>query len=143
MALRRPRHWNPVKVTIRAIDVDATRYDPVFKVPGNRKVRGTEYTYDAQVNLGMKAQDKKERVATGDHTDTTGHLVLRTYDLAPNSALPKPQKGWLIVGLYVDTPSEMAVDYLIEEVRHESPKAGEPLLIYVPFIENLEKARTP
>lgn len=142
MALRRPRNWNPVKVKIRAIDREASKFDPVFKTPLNKKVRGTEYVYNVQVNLGKKTQDKKARVDTGDRTETDGHLVFRTVDLAPNTALPKPEKGWQIVALYVDHEQEMEVDYLIEEVRHESPLRGGPLLIYTPFRENVENTRS-
>jgi len=143
VVLRRPRNWNPVSVTLRAIDDDATKWDPVFKVPLNRKARAPEYTYQAQVNFKMKEQDEKNRMDTGDRTTTRGHLVMRTYDLAPNSSLPKPEKGWQVTGLYVGTDQEMVVDYLVEQVRHESPLRGRPLLIYIEFIENVENARSP
>ncbi len=142
MVLRRPRNFNPIKVKIRAIDIAETKFDPDFKVPINRKVRKTEFVYNAQINLGRKEQDSKVRELTGDRTETNGHLVMRTFDLAPNTKLPKPQKGWKIVAIYVDTDQEQKVDYLIEEVRHESPLRGRPLLIYLPFIENVEKARS-
>ena len=143
MVLRRPRNWNPVSVTLRAIDNDATNWDPVFKVPINRKARRPEYSYPAQVNFKMKDQDEKNRRDTGDRTTTSGHLVMRTLDLAPHTDLPKPQKGWQVAMLYGGTDQEMAVDYLVEEVRHESPLRGRPLLIYIEFTEDVEKARTP
>lgn len=143
MVTKLPRNWNPVSVKIRAIDRDPTNYDPVFKVPINRKVRQTEYVYRAQINLGSKAQERKGREDTGDRPDTTGHLILRTCDLAPHSPLPKPEKGWMIVAIYADTDQEQSVEYLIEEVRHESPLRGRPLLIYCPFMDNIEKARKP
>lgn len=138
-----PRNWNHVGVKLRAIDNDPTHYDPVFKVPLGRKVRATEYIYRAQINLGSKAQERKSREDTGDRPDTRGHILLRTCDLEPNSLLPKPKKGWMVVTLYVGTDQEQAVEYLIEEVRHESPKGGRPLLIYCPFMDNIEKGRTP
>lgn len=143
MVTKLPRNWNPVAVKIRAIDRNASHYDPVFKVPLNRKVRQPEYVYQAQVNLGSKRQEHKGREDTGDRPDTTGHIVLRTCDLTPHSTLPKPEKGWMIVALYADTDQEIAVEYLIEEVRYESPLRGRPLLIYCPFMDNIEKARTP
>lgn len=141
MALRRPRSFNAIKVKIKPLDRSATKFDDVFKVPRNRKVRGKAITYPAQINFMRKEQDRKAREDTGDRTVTNGHLVMRTFDLAPNTSLLKPEKGWLITCLYVGTPQEQAVKYLIEEIRHESPLRGAPLLIYLPFIEFIENAR--
>jgi hypothetical protein len=104
--------------------------DPVFRSPTVKKVRPTSYVYSAQVNLGSKDQDKKARTETGDRPRTRGHLVFRTRDLAPNTTLPKPKKGWQVKTLFVGTDQEQAVDWLIEEVRIESPLRGRPLLVY-------------
>jgi hypothetical protein len=128
-------------VKIRALDQVQSKVDPVFRTSLNRKVRAATYEYNAQINLGKKAQDRKERVDTGDRTSTRGWLVLRTHDLAAASSPPKPEKGWKIVAIYVGTDQEQEVDYLIEEVRHESPYRGRPLLVYLDFEQNREKAR--
>lgn len=141
--VKRPRFWNPVAVVVRELDRDVSNIDPVFKTPINRKTRIQEHVYNAQVNLGRKAQDRKGRVETGDRPETRGWLVMRTLDLVPNSDLPKPQKGWKIVKLYAGTDQELHVDYLIEEVRHESPLRGRPLLLYVEFELNRERGRLP
>lgn len=139
MALRRPFHWNPVTVQIAALD-DVQVFDPVFKTPINQKKRTTVRLYQAQVNFGRNQQDRRVRFEAGDRPDTTAHLVMRTCDLAPNvAALPKPKKGWKITGLYMGTHQEQVVDYLIEQIRHESPLRGAPLLIYVEFRENVER----
>lgn len=141
MVRRRPIRWNPVRVEVRALSEDASKIDDVFRVPRNRKVRPTTYIYNAQVNLGKKAQDRKEPQFLGDRTETSGWILLRTCDLAPNSALPKPVKGWKITKLFVGTDQEQEVDYLIKEARHESQLNGRPLLLYCPFENNIEKAR--
>lgn len=141
--LNRPRFFNGNCVLIKELSEDLSKVDPVFRVPMNRKVRSTEHLYNAQVNFGKKAQDEKMRTELGDRTRTRGWLVLRTIDLAPNTSLPKPKKGWKITKLYANTDQEQEVDYLIEEVRHESPLGGRPLLIYVEFEENRERARRP
>jgi len=124
------------------LDFSKECIDPVFKVPVNKKAREQVFTYRAQVNFGRKRQDRKERTDAGDRTDTTGWLVMRTKDLAPNTTLEKPRKGDQIRKLYVGTEQEQEVDYLIEEVRHESPLRGRPLLLYVAFDENRERTRS-
>ena len=139
MARKRPVRWNPVRVEIKAINEQASKVDEVFGVPRNRKVRSTTRIYDAQVNLGKKAQDRKDRQSLGDRTETRGWIVLRTADITDE--LPQPQKGWKITKLFVGHPSEQKVDYLIEEVRFESPLRGGPLLIYCEFERDREKAR--
>ena len=137
--LRRPINWNPCLVKIADLTRTGPTIDPVFRVAVNAKERNVVRTYSAQVNLGAKTQDAKRRTASGDRPATNAHLVLRTLDLAPNTALPKPEKGWKIVALYVGTDQEMVVDYLIEEVRHESPLRSRPLLIYVEFNKDRDR----
>lgn len=140
--VRRPINWNPVRVKIANITRVGPTIDPVFNVPVNTKERLITYTYDAQVNLMMKSQDRKFRTASGDRPDTRGHLVFRTIDLAPITALPKPEKGWKIVALYAGEVDELEVDYLIEEIRHESPLRGRPLLIYASFQMDRNRSRS-
>ena len=139
--LRRPVNWNPVTVKIAELVRTGPTIDPVFRAPVNTKIRKVVHTYKAQVNLGNKQQDKKFRTASGDRPTTEGHIVLRTVDLAPNTPLVKPQKGWQIIALYADTDQELEVDYLIEEVRYESPLRGRPLLIYATFQLNRDRSR--
>lgn len=141
MARKRPVRWNPVTVEVKALSEQESKVDPVFRTARNRKVRTTAYIYNAQVNLGKKAQDRKDRQHLGDRTETRGWILLRTCDLAPNSDLPKPQTGWKITKLFVGTDQEQKVDYLIEEVRHESQLRGRPLLLYCEFERDREKAR--
>ena len=88
-----------------------------------------------------KDQDHKMRTTSGDRPQTNGWLVFRTFDLAPNSALPKPQNGWQIVELFSGTDQAQTVDYLIEEVRHESQLRGRPLLLYAEFQHNRDRSR--
>lgn len=141
MVLKRPINWNPCKVVIAALDETRSKVDPVFRSARAQKRRPVQRTYAAQVNFGRKDQDKKTRRETGDRSMTFGWLVVRTCDLAPNvPTLPKPKKGDQLVVLYKDTDQEQAVDYLIEHVRHESPLRGRPLLLYIEFAHNREKA---
>lgn len=138
MALR-PIRWNPVQVEVADLVTSGPTIDPVFKSPLVKKVRPTTYVYSAQVNFKVKDQDRKARTDAGDRPRTKGHLVLRTGDLAPNTSLPKPMKGWQITTLFVGTDQEQAVDYLIEEVRHESNLRGRPLLVYCEFELNKDR----
>ena len=140
MVLGRPFNWNPVGVRIVDLTRSGPTVDPVFKTPVNIKARPQAYDYKAQVNLGRKAQDRKFRTASGDRPQTNAHLVFRTKDLAPYTALPIPQKGWKITALYAGELDEIVVDYLIEEIRYESPLRGRPLLIYVEFSENKDRS---
>ncbi len=139
--LRRPRNFNAVTVKIAELVRTGPTIDPVFKTAVNVKIRKIVRTYRAQVNLGNKEQDRKVRTTSGDRPATEGHLVLRTIDLAPNTSLPKPEKGWQIIELFADTDQAQTVDYLIEEVRHESQLRGRPLLIYCPFEHNRDRSR--
>lgn len=136
-----PAKWNPVAVTVTHVDVAATPIDPVFKNPVNRKARPTSTNYQAQVNFGLKIDEKRFRTLMGDRpiTKARSRIVLRSCDLAPNTVLEIPKKGDKITALYVGTPAELAVDYLIEEVRPESPLNGVPLLWYVEFERDRER----
>jgi hypothetical protein len=142
MVLKRPVNWNGNTVTIENVVRTGVSVDPVFKTPVNKKLRTTVHTYNAQINLGTKEQDRKMRTLSGDRPNTTGHIVLRTCDLAPHTALPRPEKGWKITALYAGTPLEETVDWLIEEVRLESPLRGQPLLVYCEFEHNRDRSRS-
>lgn len=136
-----PAKWNPVAVEVTHVDVAATPTDPVFKNPVNRKARPTTTTYQAQVNSGNKTFERRFRTLMGDRPATKAreHIVIRTCDLAPNTPLPRPSKGDRITKLYKGTPNEEVVDFLIEEVRPESPLNGIPLLVYCEFERDREK----
>lgn len=136
-----PYQWNPVQVTVTHVDVSATPLDPVFKNPVNRKARPSSTTYAAQINFGLKVDERRFRTLMGDRpmTKARARIVLRTCDLVPNTLLPRPKKGDKITTLYVGTANEEAVDYLIEEVRPESPLNGIPLLIYCEFERDRER----
>ncbi len=136
-----PAVWNPVGVTINRVSVVATPTDPVFKDPVNRKARPDVFQYQAQINFGLKMDERRWRTLMGDRpmTKLRSRIVLRSCDLAPNSMLPIPQKGDQIVALYVGTPAQITVDYLIEEVRPESPLQGIPLLWYCEFERDRER----
>jgi hypothetical protein len=137
--LNRPYHWNPVGVRIADLTRTGVTIDPIFNTPINQKIRPVTYDYQAQINFGSKRQDRKWRTEEGDRPVTMAHLVMRTLDLSPNTTLPKPQKGWKIVAIYAGTDQEQAVEYVVEELRHESPLRGRPLLIYLPFRENVNR----
>lgn len=134
-----PARWNLVTVTIARLDLPDTAVDPVFKVPTNRKARPQEIDYPAQVNFGLKRKEQRERTLMGDRPNTRARIVLRFVDLAPTTTLPRPRKGDKIVTLYKGTPAEETVDYLIEEVRPESPLGGAPLLLFVEFERDRER----
>lgn len=136
-----PYGWNPVRVTVTHVDVSATPIDPVFKNPTNRKAHPSSTTYQAQVNFGLKTDEKRVRTLMGDRpvTKSRSRIVLRTQDLVPTTSLVKPKKGDRITKLYVGTPAEEDVDYLIEEVRGESALGGAPILIYCEFERDRER----
>ena len=124
---------------IKRLDLPDTQVDAVFKVPLNRMTRGTDVVYPAQVNMGGKIKDRRFRTLMGDRPETKAWLVMRYADMAPNTSLAMPQKGDVITSLYVGTPAEQVVDYLVEEVRPESPLNGAPLLFYVEFNRDRER----
>jgi hypothetical protein len=127
-------------IVIRELEIDDTCIDDDFDVPVNRKKRETEHLYSAQIKFLEGRKERRLRTAQGDRPDTRAHLVLRTKDLAPKTTLVIPKKGWKIVTLYVGHPSEETVDYLIEEVRPQSPLRGGPSLIYLGFEKNRDRA---
>jgi len=136
---KRPRFWNGNAVRISTLVRTGPSIDPHFKTPRSQKRREVEHLYSAQINFGRKDQDAKFRTDSGDRPDTTAHIVLRTCDLAPYTTLPRPEKGWKIKMLYEGQPEAQAVDYLIEQVRVESPLRGRPLLIYCEFLKDRDR----
>lgn len=137
--LRRPFFPNLICVEIAELSIVQSKVNPVWGSATPQKRRRNKRLYRCQINLGSKRQDRKFRTEKGDRTFTRGHLVFRTMDLAPNTALPKPKKGDQITRIYVDTDQVQDVDWLVEEVRYESPLKGRPLLMYVEFERNREK----
>lgn len=141
MVLKRPRFWNGNAVRVSSLVREGPSVDPHFRTPRSQKRREVTYLYDAQINFGRKEQDAKLRMNSGDRAQTSAHIVLRTCDLAPHTALPKPEKGWKITVIYEGQDFEQKVDYLIEEVRVESPLRGRPLLVYCMFEENRDRGQ--
>jgi hypothetical protein len=136
---KRPRFWNGNAVRISSLVRTGPSVDEHFKGPRSQKRREVSYLYNAQINFGRKDQDSKFRTDAGDRAETSAHVVLRTCDLAPHTALPRPEKGWKVTAIYVGESEEQATDYLIEEVRVESPLRGRPLLVYCVFAENRDR----
>jgi hypothetical protein len=115
--------------------------DEHFRTPRSQKRREVSYLYSAQINFGRKEQEAKLRTDAGDRAETDAHIVLRTCDLAPYTSLPRPETGWKITVIYEGENEEQAVDYLIEEVRVESPLRGRPLLVYCRFEHNRDRGQ--
>jgi len=141
MVLKRPRFWNGTAVRVSTLVRTGPSVDDHFRTPRSQKRREVSHLYNAQINFGRKEQDAKFRTDSGDRAQTAAHIVLRTCDLAPYTALPKPEKGWKITVIYEGENEEQAVDYLIEEVRVESPLRGRPLLVYCQFEEDRDRGQ--
>lgn len=141
MVAQRPYNWNGCAVRIESLERSGPTVDPVFRTPISHKSRPVSYVYNAQINQGRKDANHKTRTDSGNRPETNAHIVLRTCDLAPYTELPRPETGWKITGLYVGEAEEIEVDYLIEQVRYESPWRGRPLLVYVEYQHNRDRGQ--
>jgi hypothetical protein len=127
-----PARMNLVEIGLRPLARDATAWDEDFREPLTAKATAAEVTLRGQVNLGSKQFHGRDRTATGDREPSAGHLVFRKADL--DAAGVRPGKGDRVVRIAGE-----AVDFVITEVRPESPLRGEFRLVYAEFTHDVEE----
>lgn len=129
-----PSRMNTVEIVLRKLGSDRTHWDPDFEEPLTKKNRTEEVVLHGQVNLGRSgsAFDRRRPSLTGDRAESDGHLVFRKADIeAAGVTLRKGDRVVRVAG--------EEVDFLLTEVRPESPLGGEFLLVYAEFEENREE----
>jgi len=132
-----PERMNTVEIVVRKLSKDRTHWDADFEEPVTKKDRTEEVTLAGQVNLGRAgaAFERRSRSLTGDRAESDGHLVFRKADLdAAGVTLEKGDRVIRVAG--------EAVDFLLTEVRPESPLRGGFLLVYAEFEHNREERAT-
>lgn len=126
-----PFRLNLVEIVLRPLAKADTAWDPDFREPLGAKATGKEVTLLGQVNLGSKQLRERDRTATGDREPSEGHLVFRRMDVeAAGIAVKKGDRVVRVAG--------EPVDFVITEVRPESPLAGKFLLVYAEFTHDVE-----
>jgi hypothetical protein len=129
-----PARLNTVEIVVRKLSKDRTHWDPDFEEPIGTKDRSEEVVLQGQVNLGKpgSAFERRSPSLTGDRAESDGHLVFRKADLdAAGVTLAKGDRVVRVAG--------EAVDFLLAEVRPESPLGGAFLLVYAEFTHNREE----
>ncbi len=127
-----PARMNLVEIVLRPLAKDATAWDEDFREPIGAKATAADVTLQGQVNFGSKQFHGRDRTATGDREPSAGHVVFRKTDLdAAGGRLAKGDRVVRIAG--------EAVDFVITEVRPESPMRGEFLLVYAEFTHDVEE----
>jgi hypothetical protein len=132
-----PERMNTVEIVVRKLAKNRTHWDSDFEEPITKKDRSVEIFLRGQVNLGRagSAFERRSPSLTGDRAESDGHLVFRKADLdAAGVTLAKGDRVIRIAG--------EAVDFLLTEVRPESPLGGGFLLVYAEFEHNREERAT-
>ena len=120
-----PYRMNPVEIKIRQFNHQETNWDEDFREPWSDESYDGVITVRGQVNLGGKTEREVSRTNTGDAEPSYAWLVFRKRDLdeaSPPVVLKKADKVIEIAG--------EAVDFVIRELRTESPLRGRFLLLY-------------
>jgi len=118
-----PMMMNLVEVKIARVRLTHTTVDPVYKEVVGKEERNT-VTLQAQNKTIMESYQYPS--ASGDETNTSGHLVFKKKYLEEMNVSLK--KGDKVVSIAGDT-----VDYDIIEVRSESALGGNNLLIFAVY----------
>jgi len=129
-----PERMNTVEIVVRKLSKDRTHWDRDFEEPVTKKDRSAEVTLHGQVNLGRAgaAFARRSPSLTGDRVESDGHLVFRKADL--DAAGVTLAKGDRVVRIASED-----VDFLLTEVRPESPLRGGFLLVYAELDHNREE----
>jgi hypothetical protein len=129
-----PARMNTVEIVVRKLSKERTHWDPDFEEPVTKKDRSEEVVLRGQVNLGKAgaAFERRSPSLTGDRSESDGHLVFRKADL--DAAAVRLAKGDRVVRIAGEP-----VDFLLTEVRPESPLRGGFLLVYAEFAHNREE----
>ena len=131
-----PLRYNPIRVVIRKILRSDTYVDPDFGNPVGGEA-GIMYSdpieLEGQVNFGKKVFQKFLNTQAGDSNNSAGHIVFLKRKLDELGV--KIDKGDKIVEIG-PSGSAQIVDFVIDEVRPESPWRGDFLLFYAQFKDN-------
>ena len=123
---------NEVEIEIQQLDTADTYTDPVFREPVSKKSYADTILLIGQVNFWNKQFYERQITRSGDNEPSYGHLLFRDQDLADAGVtLQKGDRIRKIAG--------KDVDFIVKEVRFESPLDGEFLLTYVLFGQNIEE----
>ena len=130
-----PNRMNLVEIVVKKLSKTKTHWDDDFEEPVGKKDRTVEVTVMGQPNLAARRFERRDPSRTGDREPSNARITFRKSDLESKGV--EIAKGDRVVKI-----GSLETDFLVAEVRPESPLDEEFLLVVAELEENKEERKS-